>query len=135
MANSLSNYSENLILNSIFGGVILTPPTNLYFGLSTSSISEAGTNITEPSGNGYARVTVANNTTSFPTTTTGTKANGTTVAFPSSSGSWGTITDFFVSDAISGGNILCYGTLSTAKSVTSGDILSFGVGNITITLD
>ena len=135
MANSLSNYAENLILNSLFGGTTLTPPTNLYFGLSTTTITEAGTNITEPSGNGYTRLSITNNATNFPVTSTGTKTNGTTLTFPTSTGTWGTIIDFFVSDASTSGNIICYGTLSTAKNVTSGDILSFGVGNLTITLD
>ena len=135
MANSLSNYSENLILNSLFGGVTLNPPSSLYFGLSTTSIDEIGNGILEPVGNGYTRVTVANNTTSFPTTSTSQKSNGISISFPQSSGAWGTIIDFFVSDSLSGGNILCYGTLSTPKDVTSGDILSFGMGNLTISLD
>lgn len=135
MANSLSNYSENLILNSLFGGVTLNPPSSLYFGLSTTSILENGDGISEPIGNGYARVIIVNNTTSFPTTSTSQKSNGITIAFPQSSGAWGTIIDFFISDSLSGGNILCYGTLSTPKDVTSGDVLSFGVGNLTITLD
>ena len=135
MANSLSNYSENLILNSIFGGAVLTPSTTLYFGLSTTSIQEDGSGIAEPSGSGYARVGVLNNTTLFPTTTTSSKSNGIAISFQSATGSWGNIKDFFVSDSISGGNILCYGTLSTPKDVTSGDILSFGVGHLTITLD
>lgn len=135
MANSLSNYSENLILNSIFGGTVLTPSTTLYFGLSTTSVQEDGTGITEPSGNGYVRVGVTNNTTLFPITTTSSKTNGTAISFQSATGSWGNIKDFFVSDALNGGNILCYGTLSTPKDVTSGDILSFGIGHLTITLD
>lgn len=135
MANSLSNYSENLILNSIFGGGVLTPPTTLYFGLSTTSVQEDGTGITEPSGNGYVRVGVTNNITLFPITTTSSKTNGIAISFQSATGSWGNIKDFFVSDSLSGGNILCYGILSTPKDVTSGDILSFGVGHLTITLD
>lgn len=135
MANSLTNYSENLILNSIFGGATLTPPSTLYFGLSTTSVQDDGSGITEPIGNGYTRVGVANNITLFPTTTTSAKSNGSTVSFPSASGSWGNIKDFFVSDSAINGNIICYGTLSISKDVTSGDILSFGVGNLTITLD
>lgn len=135
MANSLSNYSENLILNSIFGGAVLTPPSNLYFGLSTTSVQEDGTGITEPIGNGYSRVSVINNVTNFPIVTNSIKTNGTNVSFQSASGNWGKILDFFISDSITGGNILCYGTLATSKDVTDGDTLSFGVGNLTITLN
>lgn len=135
MANSLTNYSENLILNSIFGGTTLTPPATLYFGLSTTSIQEDGTGITEPVANGYTRVAVANNSTSFNVSTTSTKTNKIEVAYPSATGNWGTIVDFFISDAASGGNIICYGTLNVSKTVTSGDILSFAANNLTITLD
>ena len=135
MSNSLSNYAENLILNSLFGGSVLTPPNILYFGLSTTTISENGSGITEPIGNGYTRVSVNNNTTSFPTTATSQKNNGVTITFPSSTGSWGEIVDFFISDSLVGGNILCYGTLAIPKNVTSGDILSFAIGNLTITLE
>lgn len=135
MANSLSNYAENLILNSLFGGSVLTPPNILYFGLSTTTISEAGTGITEPVGNGYSRISINNNSTSFPTTTTSQKSNGVTITFPPSTGNWGEIIDFFISDSLVGGNILCYGTLTIPKTVTSGDILSFAIGNFTITLE
>ena len=135
MANSLTNYSENLILNSIFGGTTLIPPATLYFGLSTTSVQEDGTGITEPVANGYTRVAIANNTSLFATTTTSTKTNKIEVAYPSATGNWGTIVDFFISDAASAGNIICYGTLNVAKTVTAGDILSFAANNLTITLD
>jgi len=135
MANSLTNYSENLILNSIFGGVTLIPPATLYFGLSTTTILDDGTGITEPVGNGYARVGITNNTSLFATTTTSTKTNKIEVAYPSATGNWGTVTDFFISDSATGGNIIIYGTLNVAKTITSGDILSFAANNLTITLD
>ena len=135
MANSFTNYTENLVLNSILGGAVLTPPSNLYLGLSTTTIADDGTNITEPKGGNYARVSVANNSTSFPTVSNSTKQNGITISFQSATSSWGNIIDFFISDQLINGNILAYGTLTYPKDVTNGDILSFPVNGLTISLD
>jgi hypothetical protein len=131
---SFADYAENKVLDHIFGGTTFAVLTNLYFGLSTSTITDAGGNITEPSGNAYTRATVANNTTNFPNATGGSKSNGAIISFPQATGSWGTVTDFFIADAITGGNIIAYGTLGTSKAVTSGDTLQFAIGALTITL-
>lgn len=131
---SFTDYLENRTLDHFFGGVASTPPATLYVGLSTSTITDAGGNITEPSGNGYARVAVTNNATNFPAASGGAKSNGTAITFPQASGSWGTVIDFFIADASSGGNILGYGTLTVSKAVTSGDTLSFAIGELDITL-
>jgi len=128
-------YLDNQLINEAFGGVAYTPPATLYVGLSTTAPAQGGTGITEPSGNGYARVAVTNNTTNFPNATNGSKSNGTTITFPASTGSWGTVGYFFVADAASAGNILAYGTLNNPQTVSSGDTLSFAVGALTITLN
>lgn len=135
MAGSFANYLEDEILDHIFSAATWTPPETLYVGLSTSTISDAGENITEPSGNGYARVAVTNNATNWPAASGGAKANGVAIEFPKATGSWGTITDFFISDANSGGNILCYGALTTSQAVSTDNILKFPIGDLDITLD
>lgn len=131
---SFTDYLENRVLDHIFGATASTAPATLYVGLSTTTITDAGGNITEPSGNGYARVAVTNNSTNFPAASGGAKANGTAITFPQASGSWGTVIDFFISDASSAGNIYGYGTLTVSKAVTSGDTLSFAIGDLDITL-
>jgi hypothetical protein len=131
---SFTDYLENKILNHNFGGVAWTPPATLYFGLSTTTIADDGTGITEPAGNAYARVAVTNNTTNFPNTTTGSKSNGTEVAFPTATGSWGTCTDFFLADAASGGNVVGYGALTTPKTIGNGDTARFAPAALVITL-
>lgn len=132
---SFTNYLENILLNEVFGGASFTAPATVYFGVSTTTITEAGGNITEPSGNNYSRVSVTNNTTLFPTTSTATKQNGVAINFPQASGNWGVVTDFFISDANSGGNIIAYGALTLPKTVETNDILSFAINALTITLD
>lgn len=132
---SFADYLENKILDHIFGGGDFTRPATVYIGLSTTTVTDAGGNITEPSGNGYARVAVTNNATNFPAASGGSKSNGTTVAFPQASGNWITVTDFFISDASSSGNILGYGALSASKTVGVNDTASFAPGALTMSIN
>lgn len=132
---SFADFLENELLDHVFGAATFTAGATLYVGLSTTTVSDAGGNITEPSGNAYARVAVTNNATNFPAASGGAKANGTAVTFPQASGSWGTVTDVFISDASSGGNIYAYGALTVSKAITSGDTAQFAIGDLDITLD
>ena len=138
MAGKYSEYLEKKILDLVFGATAFTAPTTLYIGLSTSTITDDAAGITEPSGNAYTRVAVVNNTTNFPSstsnTTQGSKTNGTAITFPTPTGSWGTVTYFFISDAASGGNIIAWGSLSASQSISSGNTVSFAVSALTITL-
>lgn len=131
---SFADYLENKLLDHVFGGSDYTRPATLYIGLSTTTIADDGTNITEPSGNAYARVAVTNNATNFPSASGGAKSNGTAITFPMATGDWGTVTDFFISDASSSGNILCYAALDVSKTVSNRDVLSFDVGDMDINL-
>lgn len=132
---SFADHLENKLLDHVFGGGDYARPATLYIGLSTTTIADGGTNITEPSGNGYARVVVTNNATNWPAASAGAKSNGTPITFPAATGSWGTITDFFISDADTGGNILAFGALAAAQAVASGETINFAVGALDISLD
>lgn len=132
---SFANFLEDEILDHIFSAATFTAGATLHVGLSTTTITDAGGNITEPSGNNYSRVAVTNNATNWPASSGGAKANGTAITFPQASGSWGTVTDVFISDASSGGNIYCYGALTVSKAITSGDTAQFAIGDFDITLD
>lgn len=136
MAGSFADYLEAKILDLVFGATAFTAPSPIYLGLSTTTITDAGGNITEPSGFAYARVSITNNSTNWPAASVGagSKANGVAFTFPAATGAWGTITDFFISDASSGGNILAYGVLTLSKAINNGDTASFAIGDITITL-
>jgi hypothetical protein len=132
---SFADYAENKVLDHIFGNTAFSAPANLYIGLSTTTITDAGGNITEPVGNNYSRVAVTNNTTNFPNASSGSKSNGTAITFAQASGSWGTIVDVFVADASSSGNVIAYGTLTASKSVANLDTISFAIGDLTFTLN
>lgn len=126
------NLRDNL-LDEVWGGSDYTPETDLYFGLSTTTPADDGTNVTEPT-DAYARVSKTNNLTNFPAATSGSKSNGTDITFPEATGNWGTVTHFTVYTAATGGTLLAFGALTTSKTIESGDTAKFAIGDMTITL-
>ena len=58
-----TNYLDQRITQLLFSNTAYTIPATWYIALSTTTPSQGATpNFTEPSGNGYARVAVTNNT-------------------------------------------------------------------------
>jgi hypothetical protein len=135
---SFGDFWEKKILDLLLSNTAYTIPANVFVALSTSTPADDGTNVTEPSGNNYSRVSVTNNATNWPAAT-GTsptsKANGTAVTFPQASGSWGTVTHFCLYDASSAGNFLAWGALAASKAVGLNDTASFAIGDLSFTLD
>ena len=128
---SLSDYIENEILDHVLKVGAFTQPTNLYIGLSTADPLDDATGIAEPSGGAYARV----NHNAWDTASSRATENTGTVSFPEATGSWGTITHFFISDALTAGNMIAHGSLSSSKTIGSGDNASFQDGAIDISFN
>ena len=125
---SFSNFLEHRVLGHVFGATPYTAPTTLYVGLFTSSPGETGSG-TEVSGGSYARQTIA-------FTVTGNQASNTAaVEFPTATASWGTVTFAAIYDALSGGNLLAYGALTTSKTIDNGDVFRIPAGDFDINLD
>tara|TARA_R110001632_G_scaffold103973_1_gene212789 strand:- start:356 stop:796 length:441 start_codon:yes stop_codon:yes gene_type:complete len=125
-----SDYTENLALKWILttdGPAASARPTAWYLGLYTTDPTDADTG-TEVSGNGYTRESVA-----F-TVTTDTAENSATVTFGPATASWGTVTHVGVFDAVTGGELLFHGALTTSKAIATDDSLQVTAGNLTITL-
>ena len=137
---SFSNRTAQALLNALFGktsnfGALASAPT-IYVALSTTAPAEDGTNVTEPTGNGYARVaTVAGdwNTATLADPSVVTNANA--ITFPQASGAWGNCTHFVLFDAATNGNVLGSAALTTPKSPTNGDTPSFAAGALSCSLD
>ena len=132
---SFADFLENELLDHVFGNAAYTAPGTLYVGLSTTTPADDGTNITEPSGGAYARVSSTNNLTNWPAAAGGSKSNGVPVTFAAATASWGTVTHFFLADAPTGGNILGSAALAASKLIDINDQASFDTGQLTITLD
>ena len=134
---SKSNYLENEILDHVLGGGDYTRPATVYVGLWTSALDDTsdGSTAGEVSGGSYARVSVTNDATNWPAASGGAKSNGTAITFPQATALWGTVTHFAILDAVTAGNILYHGALTTSKTVESGDTAEFAVGDLDITED
>lgn len=124
--------AENLLLDSWFGAVALTPPAQYFVALSTTTPTEAGVNFTEPSGGAYARVAVTNNLTNFPAASAGAKTNGTAISFTESTASWGTITHIGFYNQLTGGTLYFWEALPVSKAVAANVTVYFSAGALTI---
>lgn len=141
---SASNYLENKLVDHIFRGQPLTPPANIFVGLLTASADDASPG-TEVSGGSYARVSVPGSLAAWAGTqsagstvassgTSGATSNNGVITFPAPTANWGSVTHFALFDASTGGNLLFYGPLSTAKTVNNGDAApTFPAGTLVIT--
>lgn len=130
MPGSASDYLENAILDHVYGGVAYTPAATVYIALATAASDGS---LTELAGNGYARVAVTNDLTSWPAAVGGVKANGVTISFPTAApGDWATATHFGILDAAVAGNLLGWGELDTPRTVTAGKALAFLPGTLQI---
>lgn len=137
---SFTNRTAQALLNSLFGktsnfGTLSSVP-DLHLAASTTTPAEDGTNITEPSGNAYARVDVSAG--QFNAATSADPSlieNNTTISFPQASGSWGTITHVVLFDALTSGNAVATAALTASKAIGSGDTLQFASGDLEFTLD
>lgn len=131
---SKSNYLENAILDHMLGGPDYVRPATVYMALFTAAPTDAGGG-TEVTGGSYARVAITNNATNFPAAVGGVKTNGTAITFPTPSAGWGTVTHWGLFDASTSGNLLRYGTLTVSKTVDSGDVISFPIGDLSSSED
>jgi len=137
---SFSNFTARALLNSLFGktsefGALASRPT-IWVGLSTSAPSETGTNITEPAS-GYARVeTAAADWNAATDADPSVVTNAEDIVFPEATGSWGTVTHFFLASADTGTGTAILGSGSIgSKAPTSGDTPRFQAGELTVSLD
>jgi hypothetical protein len=141
-----SNYLENKLIDHIFRGQAYTPPATLHVALLTSAPNDAGGG-TEVTGGSYARVAVTASLANFAGTqsagstvassgTGGTTSNNGAITFPAPTANWGSVTHWGIYDAASGGNLLYYAALTTAKTINNGDAApSFAAGALTVQED
>lgn len=132
MAGSLTAYAERGLLNLFFRAGTFSLPAAVYIGLSKADPGHDGSAVSEPSGGGYARQLVAWDAAA---TSAGAarSANTAEIAFPAPSAAWGTLTHFFGADAVTGGNLLFSGTL-TSSVVHTTQTVTFPAGDLDISL-
>ncbi len=129
---SFSDYWENEILDHLFGKGGYSPPT-IYVGLSTADPGDDGSGLSEPSGDGYARV--ATSPADWSAACEGALTNNDAIEFPEAADAWGTVTHFALFDAAWGGHVLAHGALAEPKAIDSGDGARFAAGDLEISLN
>ena len=141
---SLHDVIEREILDHIFGngggGVQdYVPPPTLYLALSTNDPGEIGFTIAEPGDTNYARQSMPNNTTNWAAAVddsgVGTKTNLLDLTFPAAATGYGTISHWALFDALSGGNMIVYGTLTPNVGIGASEQLTIKAGSLKITCD
>lgn len=127
---SFTNTFETHVLNYMFTTSSVTRPTAWYLALFTSNPAEdaSGTEVST-SGTAYTRKAVT-----F-TVSGNTASNSAEIEFPTATASFGTVTHFGVFDAASSGNLIAYGSLSTSKTIETGDVLRVPASDLDLTLD
>ena len=129
---SKSDVLENIVLDIFLGAVPYTPPANVSVALYTTAPGDPGGGV-EVSGGGYARVTLANNLTNWPSAASGAKSNGVTITFPYATANWGTVAAFAVFDNQATPRLMYWGPLDESREVLMGDTPYFGPGELTVT--
>lgn len=125
---SFTNDLETRVLQWALTNGSPTRPTAWYVGLFTAAPGEAGGG-TEVSGGSYVRKAVT-------FTVSGNLAtNSAAIEWPTATGTWGTITHVAVFDALTSGNMLVYASLTSSKTIASGDVLRIPAGDLDVTLD
>ena len=143
----MTNMSLQKIITNIFGAVSFVVPTDWYIGMSSTIPTQAQNsppywNFTEPAigVGGYARISAANNTTTFGPIASEPSAgfsvqNNITLSYPQSTAAWSSGTSPLIYaglfDASTGGNLWAYGPLSSSEQVNqAGIVISFALNQV-----
>ena len=127
MAGNLTNYLENKLIDHFLGTTTYTKPAAVYVGLFTVSPGEAGGG-TEVTGGSYARKVAA-----FTAALDGATSNDSNIDFTGMPAA--TTVAIGIFDAITSGNMLLYGTLTTNKTTDAGDTLRIAPGDLDISIN
>jgi hypothetical protein len=124
---SLVDATELAILNELFGGTAFAADATLFGALFTTAPADDGSGGVEANYGAYARVSVTNNTTNFPSANP--KLNATSVGFPqATSAQAGLVKAFGWYTASSGGTLrvwayLCDQLIPMAVGLATGDLV------------
>lgn len=144
-AGALADFAENKVVDALLRAQAIGTPATWHMALYTTCPTDS-TAGTEVAGGGYARVAVtaglaqwagtqAAGSTVASTGTGGTTSNNAEIVFPTPTASWGTVVCWGITDASTAGNVWIYSTLTTSKTINTGDSVSFAVGAATFQID
>lgn len=123
---ALTTSLANSLINATLRSVSYTSPGAVYVACYSTSPTNTGSG-TEVTGGSYTRMAVT-----FAAPTNGTTSNTNEVdiiGMPAI-----TVVGLAIMDASSGGNMLYFGNLQTAKTTNAGDTFTIKVGDLSIAL-
>jgi hypothetical protein len=103
---------------------------SVYLSLHTGDPGATG--VSEVSGGSYSRKSAAFTQTGDNPTTA---SNSSVIQFTQSTANWGNVTHFGIWDSASGGNFLAGGPVDTPRTMITGDIARWEVGDLEVTTD
>jgi hypothetical protein len=127
---------DNDILDHFFGKATWAAQgDNRYVGLSSTTPTKAGTNVTEPSGGGYARqqLTAA----SMDVAASSTTSSNADITFPQATADYASgadMTHMVMYDAVTVGNFQLFKSLTVTKPVLDGDTAKFTAADLDFTM-
>lgn len=127
MAGNLTNYLESKLIDHFLGTTTYTKPTNVYVGLFTVTPGEAAGG-TEVTGGSYARQIAT-----FGAASSGSTTNSGNIDYTNMPAA--TTVAIGIFDALTSGNMLLYGALTTNKTTDAGDTLRIATGSLSVSID
>lgn len=139
--SQFSNYTEGNIIETTLRGAAFPVPSGVHVALFTADPTDANVTANEvqlAAFPGYVRRDAAGGaaiSTGWTANSNGVSSNAKVITFPANNGAASvTITHIGLYDAATGGNLLYHAPLTSSKTLLVGDVLSFAIGSITVTV-
>lgn len=139
--SKFSNYTEGNIIETTLRGAAFPVPSNVYVALFTADPTDANTTANEvqvANWPAYVRKDAAVGaaiSTGWTANSNGVSSNAKVITFPANDGAGAvTVTHVGLYDAASGGNLLYHAPLVASKTLQVGDVLSFAIGSLVVTV-
>lgn len=139
--SKFSNYTEANIVETTLRGAAFPVPAGVYVALFTADPTDANVTANEvqlAAWPAYVRKDAADGasiSTGWTAPADGVSSNAKVITFPANNGASSvTVTHIGLYDASTGGNLLYHAPLVSSKTLLVGDVLSFGIGSITVTI-
>lgn len=138
--SSFSDYLENGLIEHTLRGVALPVPSGIHVALFTGDPTDAGSGpeVSTAAWPAYARQNAAQGGTissGWTAAANGVSSNAKVITFAANNGaSPVTVTHVALYDSATGGNMLYRQALTASKTLGTGDVLSFAIGALQITL-
>lgn len=139
--SKFSDYTESNIIETTLRGAAFPVPAATYLALFTSDPTDANVTANEvgiAAWPAYLRKDCADGgaiSSGWTAPSNGVSTNAKAITFAANNGAGNvTVTHMGIYDAASGGNLLYHAPLVASKTLLPGDVISFGIGALTVTI-